>query len=64
METIEETLLDLGNNPYIQALGVVLVSLVLAKFTDWILTRGLTRLTQKTPSEIDDQMLAMIHKPI
>ena len=64
METIEETLLDLGNNPYIRALGVVLVSLVLAKLADWVLTRGLTRLTQNTSSEIDDQMLAMIHKPI
>ena len=64
METIEETLLDLGNNPYIRALGVVLASLVLAKLADWLLTRVLTRLTQKTPSEIDDQMLAMIHKPI
>ncbi len=64
METIEETLLDLGNNHYIRALGVVLVSMVLAKLADWILTRGLTRLTQKTSSEIDDQMLAMIHKPI
>ncbi|TDI12546.1 MAG: hypothetical protein E2P07_03100, partial [Acidobacteria bacterium] len=64
METIEETLLELGNNHYLQALGVLLVSLILAKLTDWILTRGLTRLTQKTPSEIDDQMLAMIHKPI
>ena len=64
METIEETLLDLRNNPYIQALSVVLVSLVLAKLTDWLLTRVLTRLTQKTPSEIDDQILGMIHKPI
>ena len=64
METIEETLLDLGNNPYIQALSIVLVSLVLAKLTDWLLTRVLTRLTQKTPSEIDDQILGMIHKPI
>lgn len=64
METIEKTLLDLGNNPYLQALGVILVSLVLAKLADWIFTRGLTRLTQKTPSEIDDQMMEMIHKPI
>ena len=64
METLEETLLDLGNNPYIQALGVIVVSLVLAKLADWIFTRGLTRLAQKTLSEIDDQMVAMIHKPI
>ncbi len=64
METIEATLLEVGNNPYIQALGVVLASLVLAKLADWIFTRGLTRLTQKTTSKLDDQMLAMIHKPI
>ena len=64
METIEETLLDLGNNSYIQALGVIVVSLVLAKIADWIFTRGLVRLAQKTPSEIDDQMVEMIHKPI
>ena len=64
MEALEETLLLLGRNPYIQAFGVVLVSLVLAKLADWLLTRGLTRLTQKTPTELDDQMLKMVHKPI
>lgn len=64
MEALEETLLVLGKNPYIQAFAVVLVSLVLAKLTDWLLTRGLTRLTQKTPTELDDQMLKMVHKPI
>ena len=64
MGTIEEFLLVLGNNPYIQALSVVLVSLVLARLADCLLTRGLTRLTKKTASEIDDQILGMIHKPI
>ncbi len=64
MEALEETLLVLGKNPYIQAFAVVLVSLVLAKLADWLLTRGLTRLTQKTPTELDDQMLKMVHKPI
>lgn len=67
MEALEEillALLEFGKHPYIQAFGVVLVSLVLAKLADWILTRGLTRLTQKTPTELDDQMLKMVHKPI
>ncbi len=64
MEALEETLLLLGRHPYIQAFAVVLVSLVLAKLADWILTRGLTRLTQKTPTELDDRMLKMVHKPI
>ena len=64
METLRETLVVLGEHPYIQALGILLVSIVVAKLADWLLTRGLTRLTRRTPTEIDDQMLEMVHKPI
>ncbi|MEE2822182.1 MAG: mechanosensitive ion channel family protein [Acidobacteriota bacterium] len=63
MDEITQILSKLLEQSYIQALLVVLVSLVLARVADWFLTRGLTRLTQKTSSEIDDQALEMLHKP-
>ena len=64
MEEMTQILLELGSNLYIQALAVVLVSAILAKISDWLLSRGLTRLTEKTTTEIDDQVLAMLHKPV
>ncbi|MDA2934889.1 mechanosensitive ion channel family protein [Acidobacteria bacterium AH-259-D05] len=64
MDEITELLLELRHYSSIQALAVVLLSVVVAKISDWLLTKGLTRLTEKTATDIDDQVLGMLHKPI
>ena len=64
MDEITQVLSGLRQHSYLQALLIILASLVLARILDWFLTRVLTRLTRKTSSEIDDQALEMLHKPI
>ncbi|MEE8348126.1 MAG: mechanosensitive ion channel family protein [Acidobacteriota bacterium] len=64
LDTINTAGAQLEEHPYLQAVLVILASLILARIADWFLTRVLTRLTRKTSSAIDDQALAMLHKPI
>ena len=64
MDDLKIFLTVFGTNAYIQALAVLLVALVLAKVTDWFLTRVLTRLTRRTDNDIDDQLVGMLHKPV
>ena len=64
LDTITQVWAALREHPYLQASLVILASLILARVADWFLTRVLTRLTRKTASEIDDQALEMLHKPI
>ncbi len=64
MNKITQVLLDMAQYSYLQALLILLASLVLARVADWLLTRGLTKLTRRTKSPIDDQALEMLHKPI
>ncbi len=48
----------------LQVVVIVILSLAAAKVVDWILTRVVLRLTRKTATEIDDIIVAMLHRPI
>lgn len=61
---IREFLSFFGDNPWVQALVLILASLILAKVTDIFITRGLLRLTKKTTSNIDDELIRLLHRPI
>jgi len=64
LDNITLVVSEFRQHPYLQAILVILASLILARIADWFLTRVLTRLTRKTASAIDDQALGMLHKPI
>ena len=51
-------------HPILGALAVVLVSLVLAKIVDLFVTQVLKRLTARTRSDVDDQIVAKMHRPV
>lgn len=53
-----------GENPYIQATIVIVLFFIFAKLTDWFITRGVTRVTRKTRSTLDDRLIALLHRPI
>ena len=48
----------------IQAIILILLSIVLAKFFDWIVTSVLSRLTKRTKTSFDDKLIAILHRPI
>lgn len=53
----------LGNR-YVQAAVILAASLVAASVVDFVITRGVGRLARRTSSELDDRVIAVLHRPI
>jgi small-conductance mechanosensitive channel len=51
-------------NPYVQAVFIIILFVILAKLADIFMNRFITRLFKKTRITFDDQMLDILHKPI
>jgi len=50
--------------PWVRAIVVVLVSVVLARISDLVISRLLLRLTRFTDTDLDDQVIQLLHRPI
>ena len=50
--------------PLLQALIVIVIFLVLAKLVDAVFTSILRRLVSRTTTNFDDQLIAIMHRPI
>ncbi|MBC8198388.1 MAG: mechanosensitive ion channel family protein [Candidatus Marinimicrobia bacterium] len=48
----------------VQAIILILFSIILSKLFDWIVTSVLTRLTKKTKTSFDDKLISILHRPI
>jgi small-conductance mechanosensitive channel len=59
-----EQINDYSSYPYLNALGAILVFLMLGKLVDWIITGVLKTLVVKTKSDFDDKVLLLLHRPI
>ena len=64
MDKVKQALEVFGENVYIQALAVILISSLLARIANWFITRIVARLTRHTRTEVDDKILALVHRPI
>ena len=51
-------------NLALRATILVVTAVVVAKVTDWVLTRLLRRWVRGTASTIDDRLLEILHRPI
>lgn len=50
--------------PYLQAILIVFVFLLLAGLVDRLITRIVTRVVSRTETKLDDQLVAILHRPI
>lgn len=50
--------------PWVRAIVVVLVSVVLAWIVDLLISRFLLRLARHTDTDLDDQLVQLLHRPI
>ena len=48
----------------VQAVLCIIISIIAAKFADWIIGRILSRLVSRTSSTIDDKIIQILHRPI
>jgi small-conductance mechanosensitive channel len=51
-------------SPRLQALGIFLASLLAAKVVDFAITRFLKRWVQLTRTDLDDRLVAILHRPL
>ncbi|HUF03100.1 MAG TPA: mechanosensitive ion channel family protein [Aridibacter sp.] len=50
--------------PHLNALGAILIFIMLGKVVDWIVTGAISRLVKRTKTEVDDKILEILHRPI
>ncbi|MGB3565034.1 MAG: mechanosensitive ion channel family protein [Thermoanaerobaculia bacterium] len=53
-----------GEHHYTEALVVIAIFLVVGKVADLLITRGLARWAKRTTTDLDDRVIALIHRPI
>jgi small-conductance mechanosensitive channel len=57
-------ILDALAHPWLRALALVLGSAVVAKGVDLVVSRVLVRLTVRTNTDLDDRLVALLHRPV
>ena len=55
---------NLATDPRFQAVVLVVLSVVVAKVADWVISRLITRWARKTTTELDDRIVEMLHRPL
>ena len=50
--------------PWVRALEVIVVSTLVAKIVDLLISRFLLRLTLRTNTDLDDQLVQLLHRPV
>ncbi len=65
---VPESMRDLwqliNSHPLLGFAVILLLGYAAAKIAQMIFTRGLSRLTEKTETEFDDQLIALLHRPV
>ena len=51
-------------SPYLKAITILLLAAVVAWSLQWFVRRGIRKITAKTPTHIDDQLIVIIHSPV
>ena len=64
MDWIKDNYQELINTPLIRSVLIIFGSMIIAKITDLVFTGIIKRLTSKTRTELDDQIVVLFHKPI
>jgi len=53
-----------GPNPYLQAVIIALVFILIGKIGDWILSAMAGRFARRSSTRLDDEVVALLHRPI
>ena len=54
----------LGPNAYLQAVIIAVAFIVFGKVADWLLSRMIGRIAKRSNTDIDDKLVALVHRPI
>jgi len=54
----------IGPNVYLQALVIAIVFILAGKVADWILSRALGKIANRSKTDVDDRIINLAHQPI
>ena len=54
----------IGPNVYLQALAIAVIFILIGKIADWILSRAISKLASRSKTDVDDHLVALIHRPV
>jgi MscS family membrane protein len=54
----------IGPNAYLQALAIALVFILVGKIADWIVSRTIGKIASRSKTDVDDQLVELVHRPI
>ncbi len=54
----------LGPNVYLQAVVIAIAFIAFGKVADWLLSRMIGRMAKRSNTDIDDRLVALLHRPI
>lgn len=63
-DTVRTSFDELQLHPFLQALLIVLGFMILAKIADMLISVTIVRLTRKTETRADDELVAILHRPV
>lgn len=64
VERIEALVALIGPYPYIQALLIAGLFILIGKVADWVLSGMVGRIARRSSSKLDDQIVSLLHRPI
>lgn len=64
MDWITQLYNQILNNPLLQGAAIIVISVIFAKLVDVVFTGILKRISSKTSSDFDDQLIELFHRPI
>ena len=62
--TVFDAVFEALAHPWLRATAVVLASGVAAKVLDVVISRILIRITLRTDTDLDDQLIELLHRPV
>jgi small-conductance mechanosensitive channel len=54
----------IGPNVYLQAVAIALAFIAFGKIADWVLSRAIGRIANRSKTDVDDRLVDLVHRPI
>ena len=64
MDWLKDNYAELLQNPFVRSALIIVGSIIMAKLTDWIFVGIFKRWSSKTTTNLDDNIVNFLHKPI
>lgn len=63
-EILDKLLPTIRDNVWLQAVTIIALAIIVAKIVDFVITRFISVWAKKSESELDDRLIATLHRPI